>query len=411
MNGYSEMREAVVWVQTTDPCIVELVYWVDSLPENEFHATPVATKPADALTAYLVADSVEPGTRYGYAIYANGKNQTTERELYFSTQPLWQYRKEPPAFTIALGSCTYINEPKYDRPGEGYGGTYRIFETLAEENADMMLWLGDNIYLREVDWFSTTGIQKRYSHTRKLPEMQELLTTGQHYAIWDDHDYGPNNANRAFPHKDKTLKAFKNFWANNGYGVNKLGGITSAFQFVDVDFFLLDNRWNRTGLDMATVEEQMLGQDQIDWLIELLKFSRAPFKFVAVGGQVLNSVKAYETYARFEKEREELLNRIAAENIAGVIFLTGDRHHTELSKLEVDGTVMYDLTVSPLTSSPHNPDSENNTNRVEDTMVNERNYGLINVSGPFGERKLSIEIKNVDGELIWDRDIEQTPDN
>src|SRR5690606_1203557 len=121
MNCYSEMREALVWVQMNEACIVELVYWPDSLPENELRSRPVAADPEMAFATHLIADQVEPGGRYGYAIYANGKNQTTERDLYFKTQELWQYRKDPPDFTIAIGSCAYINEPEYDRPGTPYG--------------------------------------------------------------------------------------------------------------------------------------------------------------------------------------------------------------------------------------------------------------------------------------------------
>ncbi len=153
MKGYTEMREAIIWVQMEEACIVELVYWPDTLPEHEFRSLAKAAAPENANVVHLIADSLEPGVTYGYSIYANGENQTSDRELTFSTQSLWQFRTAPPELKIALGSCAYINEEKYDRPGKSYGSSYGIFETIASENPDMMLWLGDNIYLREVDWF------------------------------------------------------------------------------------------------------------------------------------------------------------------------------------------------------------------------------------------------------------------
>ena len=61
---------------------------------------------------------------------------------------------DPPAFSFVTGSCAFINEAKYDRPGKPYGGGYEIFESMAADDPDMMLWLGDNIYLREVDFQS-----------------------------------------------------------------------------------------------------------------------------------------------------------------------------------------------------------------------------------------------------------------
>ena len=407
MKGYSEMREALIWVQMEQACIVELVYWPDTLPEREFRSLAKAAAPEKANVVHLVADSVEPGVTYGYAVYANGENQTSDRELTFSTQSLWQYRTDPPELTIALGSCTYVNEERYDRPGKSYGSRYGIFETIADENPDMMLWLGDNIYLREVDWFSRTGILRRYTHTRSLPEMQNLLATANHYAIWDDHDFGPNDATRTFPFKEETLDAFKLFWANNNYGVNNLDGITTAIEYGDAHFFFLDNRWHRSEYNMETIDEQMLGKEQIDWLIELLKYSRAPFKFVAVGSQVLNTAAVYENFANYEEERARLINRIAQEEITGVIFLTGDRHHTEMSEVEVDGIKIYDLTVSPLTSGTHNPGDEKNDNRVKGSLINEHNYGLIHISGPRKKRHLDIEIKSASGKKLWSYEIDE----
>jgi len=405
MNGYSEMRETLIWVQMTEPCIVELVYWVDSLPDQTFKSIPVAADPEKALTAHLIADNVEPGTRYGYAIHADGENQLEGRALYFKTQELYQYRKDPSEFTIAIGSCAYINEPEYDRPGKAYGRTYDIFERIADLKPDMMLWLGDNIYLREADYFSRTGILKRYTHSRHLPELQRLLSATHHYAIWDDHDYGPNDANWTYPHKDKTLEAFKLFWGNNGYGTNDLGGITSAFQFNDLHFYLLDNRWWRTDANLVTSDERMLGDAQIEWLIQSLKYSKAPFKFIAVGSQILNTQKIYENYANYEDEREELLDRIAAEGIKGVIFLTGDRHHSELNRYEHNGTILYEITSSPLSSGSPPIENEGNENLMEGTLYYDTNFGYLEISGPRTDRKLQISMRDMNGEILYTNEI------
>lgn len=406
MNGYSEMREAMVWVQMKSECDVEMHYWDVAIPDSILISNQVQTNVDQAFTAHLLAIT-EPGIKYGYDIYANGENQTASRELYFNSQTLWQYRTAPPEFTIAIGSCNYVNQKKYDRPGKPYGSDFEIFTSIEKDQPDMMLWLGDNTYLRESDWFTSTGINARYTHTRSNPELQGLLSTGQHYAIWDDHDYGPNDGNRTFPHKDLTLAAFQNFWANNGYGTSKTGGITSAFQFNDMHFYLLDNRWNRTDYGFKTQEDQILGKEQIDWLIESLKYSRAPFKFVAIGGQVLNSEKVYENYANYEVERDYLLNRIADEGITGVVFLTGDRHHSELNMIEMNGIVMYDLTTSPLTAGTHKPKDERSENLVEGTLVYEHNYSLIKVSGPRENRVLEITVKDKNGKDIWTKSIEQ----
>lgn len=411
MLGYSEMREVVLWVQTTEAAEVQFAYWTEGNKAALSLTDKITTTKADAFTAKLIADIVEPGANYIYELRLNGKAVELPYPTQFQTQKLWQWRTDPPDFTVAVGSCSYINEPKYDRPDNAYGGDYDIFNRIYERQPDAMLWLGDNTYLREVDWNSRTGIMKRYTHTRSVKELQPLLASTHHYAIWDDHDYGPNDSDRSYIHKDKTLEAFRLFWGNPSVGLpDAHGGITTAFKWADMDFFLMDNRYFRTPNHMQNGEQIYFGEIQLEWLIDALVASSAPFKFVATGGQVLNTEPVYENYIRLApEERSYLLARIEEENVKGVIFLTGDRHHTELSSyVNAKGNVVYDLTASPLTSgSGSNRDGEHNLFRDEGTLVVARNFGLLNFSGPYGERQLQIQVFDKDGEPLWERVIPQ----
>jgi alkaline phosphatase D len=117
----------------------------------------------------------------------------------------------------------------------------------------------------------------------------------------------------------------------------------------------------------------------------------------------------HETYANLApEERGYLLRRIEEEGITGVVFLTGDRHHTELSQYtNANGHQVYDLTVSPLTSGSGRPRTEVNELRVAETLVTQRNYGLLHLRGPRGARELHIEIKDSDGQLLWKQVIEE----
>ena len=407
MVGYSQMREVALWVQTTGPATALVEYWETSAPQRKWRTSPVATTAAHGFTAHLIADQVEPGRRYTYALYLNGQRMSRPYPLEFQTQDLWQWRHDPPDFRFALGSCAYVNEPAYDRPGRVYGGDYDIFTSINAQHPDFMLWLGDNTYLREADWNSRSGIYRRYTHTRALPEMQALLGRTHNYALWDDHDYGPNDSDRSFALKETTLAAFKDFWANPGYGLGTGEGITGTFEWNDVQVFMLDNRWFRTPNAYNKKEGSYLGAAQVTWLLDALASSQATFKFVAIGGQVVNPALVFENYTNFEQEKAALLQGIADRKISGVVFLDGDRHFTELSKLDRAGTYpLYDLTCSPLTSSTFpNSRNEPNTTRVADTFVAERNFGVISVSGPRDSRQLKISIHNHTGALLWERTI------
>ena len=272
-----------------------------------------------------------------------------------------------------------------------------------------MVWMGDNTYLREVDWNSRTGFLHRYTHTRSLEELQPLLASTHHYAIWDDHDYGPNDSDGSYWLKETASEIFKLFWGNPNYDVIGEGGITGSFQWADLQFFLLDNRYYRTSDNNFTENRQMLGKKQIDWLINALTSSQAPFKFIVIGGPVLSTEAWYENYATFADERHYLLQKIREAKIEGVIFLDGDRHHTILSvyKENKDVYPLYDLTCSSLTAGVSSNSEALNTNGIEETFVIQHNFGLLNVSGPRLDRVLNISICDKDGKVLWTRNIRE----
>lgn len=405
MLGYNALNEATLWVQLDDSAAVTVEFWETGKEYIKKTAKPAFTEMNETHIAKFIISELTPGTTYEYELSVNGAVQSIDSALLFKTQELWHYRTDPPTTRIALGSCTYINEASYDRPGKSYGNNYSILERIADKNPDAMVWLGDNIYLREYDYFTWSGYIHRYNHTRKTNEMQRLLRTAPNYAIWDDHDFGPNDANGSWIHKDWALESFKLFWMNPSFGIPGTPGITTAFPINDVHFFFLDNRYNRTSPDNKGIEPQILGKEQIEWLIEALKFSNAPFKMVAVGGQVLNPAKVYENHARYEDERKYLLERIIEEKINGVVFLTGDRHHTELRKIEVEGISIYDLTVSPLTSGVHSVTNEANEHLVAGTMVSEHNFAILEYTGERLARQMKISIFDNEGSEIWSRAI------
>lgn len=408
MLGYNEMKEVLLWAQATEAAQVQFAYWPKEKPSDRRFTAEKQTIKAEAFTAKLIADEVEPGIGYAYELLINGQAVSFDYPTEFTTQPLWRWRTDPAPFSVAFGSCAYINEPRYDRPGDGYGGQYGIFEAIYQKQPDVMLWLGDNMYLREPDWFTRTGILHRYTHSRSLPELQPLLATAHHYAIWDDHDFGPNDSDRGFLHKDKTLEAFELFWGNPTYGLPGQKGITSYFQYHDMDFFLLDNRYHRSPNHRETAEPTILGEAQLEWLIDALTESSAPFKFVCIGGQVLNTAAKYENYAHHHAaERAYLLSRIEEEGIRNVVFLTGDRHHTEMSEYRnSSGYMVYDITSSPLTAGPARQVEEENRLRVDGTLVLQRNFGLLEFTGPRTARKLKISIVDSEGKALWSRELE-----
>lgn len=424
MLGTNTMREVHIWVQLDREAEVQLKYASLEEPEDYHYSKPVQTSFDHAFTATLVAHGLQPGTTYGYDILVNeqplelkGKSSpylidggeiTRDTPLVFRTQALWQYRSAPPDFSFLLGSCLYTNDPQYDRPGRPYGqSSDTLFQSLSNTPAEFMLWLGDNIYLRTPDFDSKTGIYHRYTDFKSKDYIQDFWSSMHHYAIWDDHDFGPNNSDKSYLYKDVTRQAFIDFWANPTYGRDEKG-IQTAFRWSDCYFILLDNRYFRDPNDMPGSDVTILGEEQREWFKQQLVNARGSFVFVAIGGQLLNPSKMYENHANYERERAEIISFIQDNDIKNVVFLTGDRHRTELSRLEKEGApTIYDLTCSPLSSRSYAERSpEDNTLRVEGTEVSEQNYGRVSIRGDQDARQLKIEVFDTEGKLLWDRTIE-----
>ncbi|MBD2701993.1 alkaline phosphatase family protein [Spirosoma sp. BT702] len=407
MVGYSDTREVMLWAQTKQPAKVQIRYHEVGKLTPVHLTNEVLTDRKTAFTAHLLADQVDPGKKYEYELLIGGQKVSLPYPTQFQTQSLWQWRTDPTAFRFGVGSCTYVNEPEYDRPGKPYGGGYEIFSAISAQKPDFMLWTGDNTYTREVDWNSRTGVLKRYTHTRSLPEMQPLLANTHNYATWDDHDFGPNDADRSYWLKPVTLEAFKLFWTNPNYVFPE--GCAGTFFWNDCQFFLLDDRTFRAPNDMPDgPAKAYFGDTQIQWLVDALTFSRATFKFIVTGGQIINPTEAFENYSIYGTERKRFFAAIAEAKIPGVLFITGDRHHSILHKLDRSGTYpLYDLTISPLTSSVAQPraDELKQSTYVDNTLVTERNFGLLSVSGPLNDRVLNIKVFDQKGTERWSRDL------
>lgn len=406
MNGYSAMREVQIWVQTTEEADVQILYR-EKGKQKKYESDIVSTFKEEAFTAHITVENLEPGRDYNYELFINDEKVLLPYELKFKTQKLWQWREDAPDVSFVIGSCFYVNEDVYDRPGTPYGDKYEILDVIYNKQPEFMLWMGDNIYLREADWNARSSILKRYIHTRSYSKLQKLLGAAHHYATWDDHDFGPNNSDRSLWNKETTLEAFKLFWANPSYGFEDNPGVTTFFKWSDLDFFLLDDRYYRSPEKRETTQREILGEKQVEWLIDALTSSRAPFKFVVIGTQFLNPNAGGENHAMYPEERAKIIELITKEKIEGVIFLTGDVHRSEVTKLERENTYpLYEFTISPLTAGPSSKAWPNDS-RIEESLVMDRAFGLINIKGKKENRILNLKIIDWQGKERYNLSINE----
>ena len=416
--GNVELRSAVIWMEVA-PNVksVEVKYFPASEPKQIQTKLYKGELGADFNPVKIELNGLQFGTKYQYQIMLDGKTISLPFETNFSTKDLWQYRKPVPDFSFLTGSCAYFNEPVFDRPGKPYGGDSSIFEAMAKTPADFHVWLGDNWYTREVDYSSVWGLNYRASHDRATSVLQAFMASMPQYAIWDDHDYGPNDAGKSYILKEQSRNIFKNYWLNPSYG-EEGKGIYSVVNYGDVDLFLTDDRYFRSEVDLLdsidgkpNTEKTYFGVQQMSWLKNALLNSRAPFKIIVTGSQILNPLNKYECMKHYPYEYNQLLNFLAEQKLEGVLFLTGDRHHSEIIKMKRENALypLYDITVSPYTSgvSKANGEELNNPYRENNTLVEAQNFAKISFSGKKKERVMKVEFLGIKGDKLGEWSIEE----
>lgn len=404
MHGFTDYTSALLWIQADAPGPIR-VQW-RSAHDGVDHASTLDAGVPDDNVVVARLTGLAPGTPVAYAVDGDGDH----REGSVRAQPYWSKAVDAADITIAIGSCFFLAAAGPPWNASSYGGGFEILDAIASKSPDLMVWLGDNLYFQPPDELDAASMAARYRRQRALPALQKLLTATSHVAIWDDHDYGPNDADRSYTNKGDSLALFRRYWANPSFGLPDVPGVFGRARYGDVDIFLLDDRWYRSANRMRDgADKTMFGAAQIDWLQNALVYSSATLKLVANGSQMWNRANRFEGFNHFSDEQKRLADWLLAQRVDGVMFASGDRHFGELLRIERPGAYpLYEFTSSPLTSRPYeNPDAaeRQNPDLVPGTLVGRRQFGLIRLSGPQNARRVALESYDQKGALLWRQEL------
>jgi alkaline phosphatase D len=182
----------------------------------------------------------------------------------------------------------------------------------------------------------------------------------------------------------------------------------------------MDNHYHRDAADIDQEkhpEKSQWGRRQLEWLKQSLLQAKAlrhfTFKFIATGNQMLQTEPRGEPHELYRREREELMDFIRENQITGVVFLTGDVHHSALYRrqLSTGGPWVYEITSSPLSSSSwevEKSDKAKDPYVIPGTLVGDQNFVAVAVTGQGADRALTLTCTDKQGATRFTHTIKAT---
>ena len=313
-------------------------------------------------------------------------------------------------FKIAFGSCGHQDKP------------IPLFNDIAAQSPDVFIFLGDNVY---GDTKNARVLIRKYAQLSAKESYQNLKKSTRILATWDDHDYGKNDSGKEFCRKKRFKKIFLDFFDEPKESMRRSQqGIHTSYSYEVngkiIQIILLDTRTfrdkllkcnNANSIDTNFKYEldylphydttkSFLGEQQWNWLKTTLQ-KKADYRIICSSTQFGISYNGYEAWANYPHEQLKMLQLIEETKANGVVFISGDVHYAEISKISANSPYpIYDVTSSGLTQTWHL--STPNKNRIEGPFMG-NNYGLLNIDTE--QNLLKVEIRNSDGQAVINKEI------
>lgn len=245
-----------------------------------------------------------------------------------------------------------------------------LWQEMEKVGGDMLLLIGDNVYADSGD---PKILKNSYDRLKNQPGFQKVKKIMPVSGTWDDHDYGLNDAGGEYAYKDNAQKAFLDFFdvpedsprrqQQGIYHSHMLGDAGKRIQII-----LLDSRYFRGPLNKNSEwlhniyryspseesEQVLLGEAQWLWLEQQL-LEPAELRIIATSIQLGADNHGSERWGALPKEKQRLFDLIKKTEAKGIIFISGDRHLSELMRIDPRESglsyPLYDLTSSSFNKS------------------------------------------------------------
>ncbi|MDE3041742.1 MAG: alkaline phosphatase D family protein [Nitrospirota bacterium] len=412
-------QSALLWLRTDGPMVVQ-IEWAPVA------AWDLASKMATAVApvARTPLFTTGPETDFTLAIPIEGLTPATRYRFYVAVGTKGSEGAPTEARAAARGEFTTLPDAKSHVPvtfawsgdlgGQGRcrrgAAGYPIFDVMRAQQPDFFLFLGDTIYGDDLcssppnkpgaDFRATTLAEYRARHRdqRGAEAMRRFLETTPVYVIWDDHEVRNDFAGPFDSQMSAGRQALREYWPISVGPDDSHRLYRTVRAGADLELFILDTRQYRSrNADQDGPAKTMLGESQLQWLLNGLTGSAATWKVIVSsvplsipkGG--VPGVSGNDGWAGgpgipgFERERQVIVDRILGARVQNVVFLAGDVHYVQANAYDPngDGTPdFHEFVAGPLSAAPgwQTPPS---AGLRPTTLINEAgymNFGLVRVT-------------------------------
>lgn len=301
-------------------------------------------------------------------------------------------------FTITFGSC--------NKPSE----TNVFWDDIVALKPDIWIWGGDIVY---ADTNNMEKMKADYDLQKQQLGYSEIEKNIKVLGTWDDHDYGKNDAGTEYEKKQESQQLFLDFLnvdANSPRRKQK--GVYHSETFTTkngtVKIIILDTRYFRTSLTKGNNGKHyqpnkigngtILGKTQWKWLNQELTSSKADFNIIMSSIQVIPEKHGFEKWGNFPHERQRMFDVIETSRAKNVIILSGDRHISEFSKINLPNVnyPIIDFTSSGLTHAYTDFKKEYNPNRTG-KVISTKSFGVLKID--FKTKQVTMQMQGDNNEI------------
>lgn len=388
MLGAVTPTSVTIWMRLSAEVPVTIRWTAATDPDRWNTSESVVARRGNDRCVNVTLTDLAPATDYLWQPLVNGGP-----DKYLAGLPPFRVTTAPAGaapLRVAFGSCARFQSDR-EQP---------IWRSIAAMEPDLFLWLGDNVY---GDTYDPTVLAEEYRRQRDVASLQPLLRGVPQLAVWDDHDFGLNNHDRTSPVRDAALTVFRQYWSNPAYGTATAPGVFFQIAHSGIDWYFIDCRSYRDPNDLPDGPgKTMLGSEQLEWLKRGLAASSAPFK-VIVSGSGWSAAKGSggDSWASYRTERDALFDWIMANDVAGVVLVSGDTHVGELNcipRSDAGGYDLYDLVSSPLAQLPETSWMNRRPElRIRNVFARSENFGVLDIDATRADPTLRFTLFDIRG--------------